>query len=62
MSVPKQEDEEIDYLHPSGKPTTIEKPKTQEELSRENQSVQKSIDDADGHHMCSDNCQRHHKV
>lgn len=60
--MPDQEDEEIDYLHPSGKPTMIEKQKTQEDLSKEFQSVQKSIDDADGHHMCSDNCQSHHKI
>ena len=65
----KQEDkqvaidkENIDYMHPHGKPTAQESKKTEEELVQEQKSVQKAIDEADGHHMCSDACQRHHRV
>jgi hypothetical protein len=54
--------DDIDYMHPNGKPITQECQKTEEELVKEQKSVQKSIDEADGHHICSDSCQRHHKV
>jgi hypothetical protein len=56
------DEDNVDYLHPDGKPATSEKVKTVEEYAIGEKSVQKSIDEADGHHMCSDECQKHHLV
>lgn len=62
MSTTKQE-ENIDYLHPDGKPAApAKKLKSAEEKAEAQKSVQKSIDEADGHHMCSSECQSHHDV
>jgi hypothetical protein len=61
MADPKQE-ENVDYLHPDGKPANPSKLKTEEEYAIAEKSVQKSIDEADGHHMCTPDCQKHHDV
>jgi hypothetical protein len=59
--MPTKNSTEIDYLHPNGKPAVQEEPKSQEEIALESASRQKSIDEADGHHMCSDRCKLEHK-
>ncbi len=56
-----QEEENVDYLHPDGKPADSEK-KTEDEYAIKRKSRQTSIDEADGHHMCSAECQKHHLV
>lgn len=56
------DEDSIDYMHPHGKPVTNERKKSEEERVQEQRSVRKAIDEADGHHLCSDACQRHHKV
>jgi cytochrome c5 len=58
---------EIDYLHPHGKPemgseTIDEKDRPIEEKMRESRTSQKAIEEADGHHVCSQKCQKHHSV
>ncbi len=58
----KLDETNVDYLHPDGKPATWKKVKTEEEYAIAEKSVQKSIDEADGHHMCSSECQKHHLV
>jgi hypothetical protein len=52
----------IDYMHPDGKPVSQACKKTEEELVQEQKSVQRAINEADGHHICSAGCQQHHKV
>ncbi|MBI2810300.1 MAG: hypothetical protein HYX67_05690 [Candidatus Melainabacteria bacterium] len=62
MSTTEQEDD-IDYLHPDGKPATpAKKLTTVEEKATAEKSTEKSIAEADGHHICSDSCQKHHQV
>lgn len=62
MSTTKEQ-EDIDYLHPDGKPAApAKKTKSEEEYALAEKSVEKSIAEADGHHMCSPECQKHHQV
>ena len=62
MSTTKQEDD-VDYLHPDGKPAAPAKNlNTVEEKAMAEQSKDKSIAEADGHHVCSPSCQKHHEV
>ncbi len=62
MSTTKEEDD-IDYLHPDGKPADgAKKLKTVEEKAIAESTQSKSIAEADGHHMCSPSCQKHHNV
>jgi len=61
------DENDIDYLHPDGKPeqnkdTGKEVKKSIEEQLEDVRTVQQSIDEADGHHVCSSKCQTHHKV
>ncbi|HEY9731266.1 MAG TPA: hypothetical protein V6C89_05105 [Drouetiella sp.] len=58
-----QDQADIDYLHPDGKPAaTTKKTKSEEEYALAEKSTEKSIAEADGHHMCSSECQKHHQV
>ncbi|MBS2001654.1 MAG: hypothetical protein U0103_02650 [Candidatus Obscuribacterales bacterium] len=61
MSTTKEE-KDIDYLHPDGKPSTPVGKAHDEESALKEKSVEKSIAEADGHHMCSPDCQKHHQV
>ncbi|HEY9679881.1 MAG TPA: hypothetical protein V6C76_17895 [Drouetiella sp.] len=62
MSEAEKNEKDIDYLHPDGKPENAKKLKSAEEYAIAEKQMQKSIDEADGHHMCSTECQKHHKV
>lgn len=63
MSTTKPQDENIDYLHPDGKPATPPKEeKSEEERALNEKSSDKQIAEADGHHICSADCQKHHAV
>jgi hypothetical protein len=57
--------EEIDYMHPDGKPTAADKvmenPSIEEKVE-DLKSTQKALEEADGHHVCTDKCQEHHAV
>ncbi|MBS1956135.1 MAG: hypothetical protein JST89_18265 [Cyanobacteria bacterium SZAS-4] len=62
MSTTKKEDD-IDYLHPDGKPADgAKKLKTVEEKAIAESTKGKSIAEVDGHHMCSPGCQKQHAV
>ncbi len=62
MSTTKQEDE-IDYLHPDGKPAAPAKSaSTVEEKATAEKSEEKSLAEVDGHHVCSASCQKHHQI
>jgi len=56
---------EIDYLHPDGKPKVAQsvpmKPSVEESL-KDAKSTGKSNAEADGHHVCQDNCLSEHEV
>ena len=61
--MPTKQEDDIDYLHPDGKPAApAKKIKTEEEYAIAEKSTEKSIAEADGHHMCSKDCQQHHQV
>jgi hypothetical protein len=67
MAAKKTKRYEIDYLHPDGKPTSEpaiadETDAPIEQKIKDARSIQKSIEEADGHHVCSNNCQKHHSV
>ncbi len=63
MSTTEEKEDEIDYLHPDGKPADgAEKLNTVEEKAVAETSKDKSIAEVDGHHMCSPGCQKHHNV
>jgi len=66
--MPKEE-ENIDYLHPHGKPAPTEQPKKDEkvefdgrELEAESKRLRNAEIDTDGHHVCSRECQNKHKT
>lgn len=61
MSTTKEE-KDIDYLHPDGKPSTPAGKAKDEGQAAQDKSIEKSIAEADGHHMCSSECQKHHQV
>jgi hypothetical protein len=55
----------IDYLHPHGKP--MEEVQADEEQTIEKQvesrkQTRRAIEEADGHHICATDCQRHHRI
>jgi hypothetical protein len=55
--------ENIDYMHPHGKPKTlVEDEQSFEAALREKQASKRQLDEADGHHMCHNACQKHHRV
>lgn len=60
------EDEEIDYLHPDGKPQNAKAADGETFDGRELEAAarrEKSMAfDIDGHHMCSAECQHKHKT
>ncbi len=61
------EDEEIDYLHPDGKPVSESKSTDgtifdERELEAASKREKNALVDADGHHMCSAECQHKHKT
>lgn len=67
MAAKKSKYYEIDYMHPHGKPKSEpviadETHTPIEQKIKDARSVQKSIEEADGHHVCSKNCQKHHSV
>ncbi len=58
-----EENDDVDYLHPDGKPAAPAKTtNTVEEKALAEQSKDKSIAEVDGHHVCSPSCQTHHKL
>jgi hypothetical protein len=67
MASQKTNENEIDYMHPHGKPEM--KPEAIDEAFepieqkiKDARASQKSIEEADGHHVCSKKCQKHHSV
>jgi hypothetical protein len=58
-------EEDIDYMHPDGKPPAIKKPAEEKfdgrELEAASRREKRALIDADGHHICSSECQRKHK-
>ena len=60
-----EKSEEIDYMHPDGKPTAADKVTEKlsvEEKVQDLKSTRTALEEADGHHLCSDKCQTHHAV
>lgn len=63
----KQNEDDIDYLHPQGKPVTKAQPEPkskkfdERELEQSAKSERAAMIDADGHHICSSECQKTHK-
>jgi len=60
-------EKEIDYLHPHGKPheeqnTQQKKVSIEQELFHSLRNYNRALQEADGHHRCSAECQKHHKV
>ncbi|HEY9712944.1 MAG TPA: hypothetical protein V6C72_05720 [Chroococcales cyanobacterium] len=53
-------DDDIDYLHPDGKPRVSEQQKQVDKSEREKPVSEKSIEEADGHHMCTAQCRNRH--
>ena len=53
-------DDDIDYLHPDGKPKVSDCQKKTDDAERLKPVSRASIDEADGHHMCSEGCRRRH--
>jgi hypothetical protein len=52
----KTKEKKIDYLHPNGVPKIS---KEQEKINKEEQKKpvsRQALEEADGHHMCSDHC------
>jgi len=66
MTNQKSQTDEIDYLHPDGKPNVEGEGRKAEfdaeEVAQEQVQRNKAIEEADGHHVCSETCQAHHKV
>ncbi|HEY9775829.1 MAG TPA: hypothetical protein V6C81_18855 [Planktothrix sp.] len=63
----EQENTDIDYLHPEGKPVKKVDPKEEtkfdgRELEAASRREKSTMIDVDGHHICSAECQKHHKV
>jgi hypothetical protein len=52
----KPKEKQIDYLHPNGVPKISEE---QEKINKEEQKKpvsKQALEEADGHHMCSESC------
>lgn len=62
----KKKEADIDYMHPDGKPErSNEDPEDGfdgRELEAESKRKRSAEIDADGHHMCSSTCQKHHRT
>lgn len=59
----KKIEKEIDYLHPNGKPKVSKKHETFEhQLEDDTKSERNALAEADGHHVCSDECRRSHDL
>ncbi len=64
----KNDQTDIDYLHPNGKPQTGEEPEPkskkfdEREVEQAAKSERNALIDADGHHICSAECKKTHKV
>jgi hypothetical protein len=56
MKKEEQEQPEIDYMHPNGVPPISEKQKKINEEEQKKPVSQQSIDEADGHHVCTSEC------
>jgi hypothetical protein len=59
---PKAEDasaEKIDYLHPDGKPQISEEQKRINKEEQKKPVSQQALQEADGHHVCTDECLGH---
>jgi cytochrome c5 len=55
----------IDYLHPEGKPEEQSPEDNQQSFEQQidsERTAQRAQDETDGHHICSNTCQRHHEV
>jgi hypothetical protein len=62
-----QDDPDIDYMHPEGKPAKKDEPQEEKkfdgrELEAAARRKKNALIDADGHHICSSECQKKHKV
>ncbi len=58
----KEQFENIDYMHPDGIPIVSEEQRRIDESQRKQLRPRtKSIDEADGHHMCSEQCRAKHR-
>ncbi|MGH9547791.1 MAG: hypothetical protein ACRD3W_00385 [Terriglobales bacterium] len=68
MMMDKKQSDDIDYLHPEGKPegSRLEKDTgntfDEHEAEADAKRRRNSEIDTDGHHMCSQECQRRHKT
>jgi len=68
MAADKIDENDIDYMHPNGKlemspeDAVAEANESIEEKLEDVRTTQQSIDEADGHHVCSSTCQLHHNV
>jgi hypothetical protein len=53
-----KQSQDIDYLHPDGKPAApAQKQASEEEAALAERDKDKAIAEVDGHHMCSPSCQ-----
>jgi hypothetical protein len=65
--MPDPDNDDIDYLHPHGKPASPKVDKQKHafdgrELEEDAKSKKNALIDADGHHICSPECQKRHKL
>ncbi|CAN5409670.1 hypothetical protein BH11CYA1_BH11CYA1_35440 [soil metagenome] len=52
----KEDKDKVDYMHPEGKPVTSPEQKAEDIKEREKPVSQTALAEADGHHMCSEEC------
>jgi hypothetical protein len=58
----KEPQPQIDYMHPNGVPPISE---AQKKINKEEQKKpvsKQALDEADGHHICSDECRGKHSL
>ena len=57
----KPKAKKIDYLHPDGVPQISEEQKKINAEAQKKPVSKQALEEADGHHMCSDSCLGKHK-
>lgn len=56
VEVDGDEKTKVDYMHPEGKPVTSSKQKAEDRKERAKPVSNSAVQEADGHHMCTEEC------
>jgi hypothetical protein len=56
----KKQELQIDYMHPNGVPPISEMQKKINQEEQKKPVSKQALEEADGHHMCSDECMKKH--